>query len=145
MLKVVFDTVVFVRSLINPHSFWGTLVFKYHNSYRLFLSKPVLMEILEVLARPEIRGKFRMLEKLDLPKILEIIRQAETVELNRVPRVSRDTKDDPFLATAKAAQADYLVSADKDLLDLKEYEGIPIIDAEAFLRILEGSKSSASS
>lgn len=103
------------------------------------------MEILEVLARPEIRGKFRMLEKLDLPKILEIIRQAETVELNRVPRVSRDTKDDPFLATAKAAQADYLVSADKDLLDLKEYEGIPIIDAEAFLRILEGSKSSASS
>ena len=42
-----------------------------------------------------------------------------------------------FIVTAKVTNADYIISADKDLLDLEEYEGIKIIDAEAFLKILE--------
>lgn len=137
MIRVVFDTVVFVRSLINPHSFWGKTVFLYSDKYRLYMSKPILKEILEVLNRPEITSLFHTLKGLDKDKILEIITQSEVVEILSVPDISRDSKDNKFLATAKAAHADYLVSADKDLLDLTEYEGIKIINAEAFLKILK--------
>lgn len=132
MIKVVFDTVGFVRSLINPRSWWGTILFQQFNKYRLFVSKGVLQEIFEVLQRPELTVLFHSLEDLDKDKIIEIVSQAEVVEVPDIPN--------KFLATAKAANADYLVSADKDLLDLKEYEGIKIIDAGTFLQILEESK-----
>ena len=137
MLRVVFDTVVFVRSLINPCSFWGKIILKYSKSYRLFVSKPVLQEILEVLNRPEITSLFHSLEGLDKEKIIEIVNQAEKVEIFDIPTTSRDIEDDKFLATAKAANAHFLITADKDLLDLKEYEKIKIINAETFIEILK--------
>lgn len=137
MLRVVFDTVVFVRCLINPHGRWGALVFEHAGRYRLFVSEPVLVEILEVLARPELTKKFRSLRGLDRTRVLDLLAQASVVELPAIPPVSRDPKDDKFLATARAARAQYLVSEDEDLLHLGEYEGIKMVNALQFLRILE--------
>ena len=51
--------------------------------------------------------------------------------------MSRDPKDDKFLATAVRAGADYLVSEDQDLLVLGEHEGVEIVDAVTFLRLIE--------
>jgi uncharacterized protein len=137
MLRVVFDTVVFVRSLINPHSRWGRLVFTHYPGYRLFLSQPVILEVLDVLRRPELIRKFRSLQGMDVGRIIEILGQAEIVEVSATPAVSRDVEDDKFLATAQAAGAEYLVTEDEDLLVIGEYEGIRIIDAATFLGILE--------
>lgn len=135
--KVIFDTVVFVRSLLNPQSFWGRLVFKHTSDYRLIVSPQILVEILEVLQRPELTAKFPVLQGRDIKTILQIIGQAEVVEVSNIPSVSRDPKDDKFIATALKAKAHYLVSADLDLLDLKAYAGVKIIDAETFLKLLE--------
>ena len=137
MVKVVFDTVVFVRSLINPHSRWGQAVFSYSDRYRLFLSQPVLAEILEVLQRPELTRKFRSLKAMDMSKTIEILGQAEVVEVGKIPSASRDVKDNKFLATAGAAGADYLVTEDEDLLILIEHKGAKIVDTATFLAILE--------
>jgi len=52
---------------------------------------------------------------------------------------SRDPADDKFLECAVAGDADCLVSADADLLSLTEIEGIPILDAPAFVRRLTAS------
>jgi predicted nucleic acid-binding protein len=38
-------------------------------------------------------------------------------------------------------EADYIVSADRDLLDLGEYQGIKIVDVATFLRILNEDKA----
>lgn len=137
MPDVVFDTVVFVRSLLNPHGVWGRLVFAHYADYRLILSRPVLEEILEVLDRPELKRKYRTTQGLDRQRLFALFEQAELVDVEHVPAVSRDPKDDKFLATARAGAAQYLVSEDHDLLDLKEYEGVQIVDAVTFLQILE--------
>lgn len=50
--------------------------------------------------------------------------------------VARDPTDDKFLAAAAIGQADWLVSADRDLLDIGEYQGIPIISPWEFLPLL---------
>jgi len=134
---VVFDAVVFVRSLINPHSMWGHAVFHHADSYSLFLSRPVLAEILDVLKRPELTRKFRSLQGMDMARVIDILGQAQVVEVAAAPKASRDPKDDKFLATAHAAGAAYLVSEDEDLLVLEEYEGVKIVDTTTFLRILE--------
>jgi putative PIN family toxin of toxin-antitoxin system len=135
-MRAVFDTVVFVRALINPHSACGRIVFEAAR-YQLFLSEPVLVEILEVLRRPELTRKFRALQDLDLRRVLDILGRAAVVRVPSIPAVSRDPKDDKFLATALAARADYLVSEDRDLLDLEAYDGTTIFTCEEFLAILE--------
>lgn len=143
MLTIVLDTVVFVRSLINPHSRCGRIVFAHGSSYRLVLSQPVLVEIIEVLRRPELTRKFRSLAGLDYERVLDIISQVEVVTIEAPPAVSRDPTDDKFLATARAAGADYLVSEDKDLLSLERYSGARIVDCATFLTILGRQRSTA--
>jgi len=138
-VRVVFDTVIFVRCLLNPHSRWGELIFKHAGEYTLVISEPVVREILEVLRRPELLRKFRTVENMDMARVLDLLAEAETVEVTTIDPVSRDSKDDKFIATAQAARATYLVSEDRDLLDLGEHDGIPIIDGMGFLRILQAS------
>jgi len=56
--------------------------------------------------------------------------------------VSRDIKDDKFLACAIEGNADYIVTGDKDLLVLKEYKGTKITTPREFMDILQVSKPS---
>ena len=51
---------------------------------------------------------------------------------------SRDAKDDPYLAAALAARANYVVSYHKDLLVLEKPFGIEIIRPAHFLRLVNG-------
>lgn len=135
---IVLDTVVFVRALINPKSICGKIIFAHSDKYQLILSKPTVEEALEVLKRPEITKKFKSYDQVDFRKIVDtILNEAEIVEFLEVPTASRDPKDNKFLATAKHAKAQYLISHDRDLLDLKKFEGIKIIDCFAFVSILE--------
>ena len=139
--SVVIDTVVFVRSLLNPHSAPGRVIFAHTDEYRLILSAPIVREILEVLQRPEITSKIQFVAGMDTRRVLDLLSQAEIVELSSIPQVSRDPKDDKFLATAVAGEADYVISEDRDLLDLGEYQGIKIVDVATFLKILNEDKA----
>jgi predicted nucleic acid-binding protein len=51
-------------------------------------------------------------------------------------RLSRDPTDNKFLECAVSGSADYVVSADADLLSLHEVHGIPILDSPTFWRRL---------
>ena len=50
--------------------------------------------------------------------------------------VPKDADDDAVLACALAAQADWIVSGDKHLLNLKRYQDMRIIDAAEAVRAL---------
>ena len=61
----------------------------------------------------------------------------EMVEPAIVPRVVRDADDDQVIAAALAAQADFIVSGDDDLLAIGSYQGIRILTAAEALRRIE--------
>lgn len=136
--RVVLDTVVFVRALINPHSRCGRILSDYTERYTLWVSKPTIQELLEVLQRPELKRKIKSLGRVDLRQVIDLVTLAQFVELDQVPAVVRDPEDDIIVATAVAGQADLIVSEDNDLLDLRQVANIPIIDPETFLARLEG-------
>lgn len=61
-----------------------------------------------------------------------LIRAMELIEPQTRVTLSRDPDDDKSLGCAKDARAMYIVSGDKDLLVLKEYEQILIMTAREF-------------
>ena len=67
---------------------------------------------------------------------LRLRRRAVLVRPDVPIRMSRDPTDDKFLECAVSGAADYVVSADDDLLSLREVRGIPILDAPTFWRRL---------
>jgi len=139
MVRVVFDTVVFVRALLNRRSLWARLVFDRAGEYRLVVSPPVVREAVGVLRRPELVRRFSTLPGRDPAAVLALLDEADRADVGTgpIPPVARDPNDDVFLATARAGDAAFIVSEDKDLLVLEVYEGVRIVDAAAFLGVLD--------
>ena len=94
----------------------------------------------EVFSRPSLARKLNGIVGLDREAVIRVIEAATYVEPEHTPAVSRDPKDDKFLAAAMAATADYLVSEDNDLLVLGTYNATEIVTAAAFLRVLDAER-----
>ncbi|MBC6934416.1 MAG: putative toxin-antitoxin system toxin component, PIN family [Chloroflexi bacterium] len=137
--KVVFDTQVFLRALINPRSACGRLIFEQNADYILYTAAQIDNEVIEVLGRSSIREKFPQITDRTVQLVKTVLDQAYrvTVKADDIELICRDPKDDIFLACAKLAQADYLVSEDKDLLVLQQHYSTKIVNVAAFLTMLE--------
>jgi putative PIN family toxin of toxin-antitoxin system len=136
-MSVVFDTVILVRGLINQSGWCGRLLHERRNRYRLVVSPAVLAEYLAVLQRPALVRKYGVLESHELRDVLNFVASGILVDPPRIPAVCRDPADDMFLAAAEAGEARFIVSEDRDLLNLDSFRDIPIITAATLLRILD--------
>jgi len=66
----------------------------------------------------------------------QIYTLAEVIEPISDIRECRDPDDDKFLVCAVDGECDYLVSNDRDLIDMKAIRGIPIIRPGQFYNII---------
>ncbi|MBI3045913.1 MAG: putative toxin-antitoxin system toxin component, PIN family [Betaproteobacteria bacterium] len=109
----------------------------FEGKIELATSAALLVELEGVL----LRAKFaRQIAKQSLSIAGLVLRYAELAQLAHpapiAPVVLRDPDDDHVLACAIAAKADLVVSGDSDLLELGQYQGIPIVNpAEALTRL----------
>jgi uncharacterized protein len=99
-------------------------------------------EILEetrgvLLERERLRKRYGYSDE-EVERFITLVRENGTVveQLPDLSVVARDPDDDMIIACAVASDADYIVSRDRDLLDLGEYQGIAIVSPEAFIQIL---------
>ncbi len=106
------------------------------DQFVLLVSEPILAEVDAVTARPELWRKLRVTPREARAVPLRLRRRAVLVRPDVTIRMSRDPTDDKFLECAVSGAADYVVSADDDLLSLREIQGIPILDAPTFWRRL---------
>ncbi|MBI3353653.1 MAG: putative toxin-antitoxin system toxin component, PIN family, partial [Nitrospirae bacterium] len=68
----------------------------------------------------------------------EVLPFFEVIEVaDKIKRVCRDADDDKFIACAVSASADFIVTGDKDLLDIGRRQSVRILGASDFLRILK--------
>jgi putative PIN family toxin of toxin-antitoxin system len=141
--RVVFDTQVYLRAFINSSSACGRLFSTWSTYYILLVTDAIEDEIVDVFSRPKIRAKFPQINNSTLERVKAILHKAErvTITAEDIEAISRDPKDDIFLACAKVAEADYLVSEDNDLLVLTQYHGTKIVNVVTFLTVLESRKN----
>jgi uncharacterized protein len=118
---VVFDCMVFLQAAISHQgpSHAAYRLFE-EGVFRLYVSSEVLAEVSDVLTRPKVTRKF---PSLTADKVADLLGQLhrEAVLIPDVPQVfvyERDPKDERYLNLAITASAHYLVTWDRDLLDL---------------------------
>jgi len=138
LLKAVIDTNLWISSLIGtgpPKKIKDCLQAK---MFQAVYAVELFDELIDVLSRPKFALKIQATE---VSKLLQLIEEvAILVKLDTIPSISRDPKDDMFLACAAVSKSDYIVSGDPDLLDLVEHGKTKIVNPAQFLQILNEQK-----
>ena len=130
-MKVVCDTNVLIAALV-ADGLCRDIVKRRLLLFDLFTSADLLKELESTL-----RIKFRT-NPDDLPLLAAYRERASVVKPAKLARaVCRDPDDDVVLATAKAAQADRILTGDRDLLVLERFEGIAILSPRAFVESMD--------
>jgi putative PIN family toxin of toxin-antitoxin system len=139
MLRVVFDTNIFVSKALIPHgqpaqafTAWREL------RCQLLVSPPILAEVRHTLGYARIRRKYAITDEIVDQLIQILVEYAILVEgeADVIGAVPDDPDDEIILACAIDGKADLIVSGDRHLLDLDEYRGVPIVTVRDFLNRL---------
>ena len=128
-MKAVFDTNVLVAAFVSEGVCSKLLIRARKRHFHLFVSPFILQEFERVLVR-----------KLAVPKgeardAIRLVSEAADVILlppELEAPICRDSNDDAVLACSLAAETDYLVTGDADLLDLRSFRNTLIISPRDF-------------
>lgn len=138
MIRAVLDANTLISAIINrPLSVSQEIYQNFIKQHFLLIVSPSLLaEVEDVLNR----GRVMKLHKHSTENLQKIIKElanfSYVVPGKTEISVVRDPDDDKIIAAAVEGNADYIISRDKDLLDLEEYQGIKIITPEKFMGIL---------
>ncbi|MGH8286078.1 MAG: putative toxin-antitoxin system toxin component, PIN family [Steroidobacteraceae bacterium] len=103
----------------------------------LCTSLVLVAELAEVIGRRKFADRIHAAGLSAATLVQDYARLAEIIEPAALPEpVSRDPDDDQIIATALAAQAEIIVSGDRDLLDLGAFRDIRILTATTALTLL---------
>jgi len=137
-LSAVLDTNVLVSGLIDAEGAPRQILDAWSEGhYTLVTSLYLVEELVHVLSYPRIAERLQ-LDDAELGAVVAgLLARAEvTPGQLHLPGVTRDAKDDAVVACAVEGQADYIVSGDRDLLALGEYQGIRVITPRQFVELL---------
>lgn len=130
-MKLVFDTNIFISALVVPHSKAEQAIVKIiEGSDTLILSKEIISEILSVLSI-----KFHRDREAISHVALYLSDLARMVQPVKKIRLFKDDPDNRILECAVSGRADAIVTGDKEILKLGEYEEIKIISLKNYLEM----------
>lgn len=130
MIKIVLDTNIFVSSIFwqgNPHKIIEKAI---QGEIQVYVSWEILEELKKILKRDFDEQDNSIEEQIRL-----IERYAFIVEPNiRLDIVKDDPDDNKILECAIASEAEFIITGDKHLLNILNYEGITILSPSDFLK-----------
>lgn len=131
-MKVVFDTNIFISAFVIPGGKAEELYVEVlRGSFTLYSSVPILTETAQ-----KLREKFTWPED-SITRLLKTVAKVSTIVKTRPHlHILADEPDNRVLECAVEAKADYIVTGDKHLLSLQQYQNIKIAKLSDFLQIL---------
>ncbi len=139
MIRVVIDANQFVSALLKPQSNPAdVLQLARERKIQLVISPDIVDEIRAVLLYPKIMKRHRRTPeqiKLFLRKLLKtaVITHCRA----GLDVVKDDPSDNKYLECAMEGRADYIISGDGHLTDLRSFHGIRIVTPAQFLKTLK--------
>jgi putative PIN family toxin of toxin-antitoxin system len=130
-VNVVFDTNIFISALVISNSKAEQAIIKIiEGCDTLLLSKEIIGEILSVLSI-----KFHRDRETISHVAFYLSDLARMVKPTRKIRLFKDDPDNRILECAVSGRADVMVTGDKEIIKLGEYEGIKIIRLKDYLEM----------
>jgi putative PIN family toxin of toxin-antitoxin system len=139
VLRAVLDANVYVSAYVRPEGPPGQIVERLlrQAAFEVVLSAAIVEEILQALAYPKVLKSARTHVEPDL-WFEDLVALAQFVPGDyEITAVSEDPDDDKYIAAAIEGRAAFVVSGDPDLVDIKEHEGVRIVNPHAFLELLD--------
>jgi putative PIN family toxin of toxin-antitoxin system len=106
--------------------------------YVLVISLAIIAEMRSTLDYPRIRRKYHITDE-DVEGLIALVQHDALLvpgEADVAGAIPADPTDEKILACALDGRADLVVSGNLHLLDLVQYQGIPILNARQFLERL---------
>lgn len=138
MIGAVLDANILVSGILAPAGIPARILLAaFAGVFSCFASEVIVREVLMSLGRDRVRRRYRV----DPARISQIQQFLESdgilVPITvTVQGVASHPEDDLILATAVSAQADFLVTGDRQLLALGQYDGVQIVTPRDFAAIL---------
>jgi len=131
-VKAVFDTNVLIAAFLTEGICAKLLIRARRRDFDLILCDGILQEFERVLKKKFAASPHETSEALIIlsEAALEILGRTDSIT-----PICRDSDDDLILACAMDAVADYVVTRDEDLLVLKNYESISIVNPREFEKL----------
>jgi putative PIN family toxin of toxin-antitoxin system len=140
MIRAVYDTNIVVSGTLTPGLTPPSQIIDAVVDGRVTLvsSHILIDEYLDVLSRTKFVRRLAAIGKTADELVSDYLHLVEIIEVIAIPTaVAGDPDDDHVLACALSGHAEYIVSGDKHLLQLKQYEDIQICTAREFLNVLD--------
>ena len=133
MLKVVIDTNVFISAFYLPESRPANVVLLARRKTILNLISPQILKEVERI----IKKKLLWDNSKTQSAVRRIKNFSEEVHPQERLAIIVDDPDNRILECAVAGQADFIISGDKHLLNLKNFQGINVVTPADFLVAIE--------
>jgi putative PIN family toxin of toxin-antitoxin system len=127
--KIIIDTNIWISFLIGKElqDLKDLIV---SEKVKVITTDQLINEIKLVTSRDKLKKYFNQDKVSDLISLLDIL--ADKVKIKKIDKICRDPKDDFILALSKESRANYLITGDKDLLEIKVYGRTKIVTVKQF-------------
>ena len=135
IIRVVLDTNVLISALLFKGELTRMVGLWQRGKMIPIISKETFDELRTVLEYPKFslsRAEIKSLIEQEILPFFEVVNVSKHVK-----GACRDPGDDKFISCALSANADYIVTGDKDLSDLKKYQSVRIIHASDFIKMVD--------
>lgn len=136
-LNIIIDTNLWISFIIsNKQSFLDELLFSYE--IRILFSSELIDEIERTITKPKLKKYFQTNALQEM--LLAFDSFIDFIEAESLVSICRDPKDNFLLSLAKDGRADYLLTGDKDLIELKNFGKTKIFTITAFSEEVKKSR-----
>lgn len=141
MVRAVLDANVIVSAFLRPEGPPGRILALLLNerAFEIVMSPDIRAELRRALSYDRVRRYLRLSpEDIEL-RLATLALLADSVEgTSHISVVATDPADDKYIVAAVEGRAEFIVSGDAHLLDVKEYHGIRVVTPRVFLALLKG-------
>jgi putative PIN family toxin of toxin-antitoxin system len=137
-MRVVLDANVLISAVISSRGAPAEILrFLEEERFELVVSRPILEELERVIHYARIQQRYNLPES-DVARFLQLIRTGAIVVDPKIEviAIERDPSDNRYLECAVEGGASYIISGDRHLLDLEEFNGIVILAPAGFVAVL---------
>jgi len=141
-VRLVLDTNVVASAVISPGGPPARLLELWRQEvFDVLVSEPILTEYRRVLRYDRIRPRHGLSDQ-EIDEVIDDFRRfGDLVHVTAsITAITADPDDDMFIECAASSEADYIISGDSHLLELRTYQHIQILSPSVFLLLIERSE-----